>query len=222
MHSHHCTRHAGSLTKIIGISLLYFDPLMLAVDVTAFVINRHVLANCLHRMERIDDKLLLENISINYQRLRRLSAILIGVVTLLEVFTTVLNFFVFRDDDNELLSQTLWWLISLLPIYFSSLAKIWFIVLVYNVRQKFSAINGHLERQQKLIADAKGKHAVDDVRWNGDEEPSDGGYLRKEIFGVTVSKLKLARRIRQQPVSTAIATEWGIVQVAPAAVVRIS
>lgn len=200
--------------------MLYFDPLMLVVDVVAFIINRHRLTNCLAQMEHIDNKLLQENILINYQHLRRLSGILIVLVTSLEMFTTILSFFLFRDDGNELLSQTLWWLISLLPIYFSSLAKIWFIVLVYNVRQKFTAINGQLELQQQLIADAKGeldwRHAAGGDRFCWDEDRSDGGYLRNEIISMTGSRFEKSKRRHQTQATKATADKWKIVQVLPA------
>lgn len=215
----------GSLTKIIGICMLYFEPLMLLVDVCAFIINRHIFIDCLTRMERIDDKLLQENISINYHNLRKLSVILIGFVTALEVFTSVFNFIVFREN-NESIVQALWLVINLCPVYFSSLSKIWFIILVFNIRQKFIAINDHLEHTQKFIDDTKGRlsqfnhHLVYDDDENKEKGGSDYtiyGYLHKEIFGMIGDEVRDKRKNQNYRHMTK-KNKVGIMKVMPAIV----
>lgn len=207
----------GSLTKIIGICLLYFEPLMLIVDVIGFVINRHIFVNCLTRMERIDDKLIQENIFINYTKLRRLSIVLIGIVTTLEVFISVFNIFVFRE--NESLVQSLWLLTNLFPVYFSSLSKIWFIILVFNIRQKFTAINVHLAHTQKYIDNAKGRldqlTTSDNDDYNTTKDYRISGYLHKEIYGM-IGKKEVTNKRKNRHVYTR--NKIGILQVMPAIV----
>lgn len=56
---------AGTLTVIIGIVLIYMEPLMLAVDMLGFLFNQKNLINLLDRMQRIDDKLLKESITLD-------------------------------------------------------------------------------------------------------------------------------------------------------------
>lgn len=199
--------------------MLYFEPLMLLVDVCGFIINRHIFIDCLSRMERIDDKLQQENISINYRKLRQLSVILIGIVTALEVFTSVFNFIVFREND-ETLMQALWLLINLCPVYFSSLSKIWFIALVYNIRQKFIAINEHLEHTQKFIDDTKGRlgqYNAATVDGPKEDDYTISGYLHKEIFGMIGADVRDKRKSQKQK-STKKKNKIGIINVTPAIV----
>lgn len=128
----------GTLTTIIGIFILYMEPCMMTLDMLATLINQRHLVRCIHRLEQVDEKLAKENVQIDYRSLKRLSLILI-VVTLFRKFLMMLfGFFVFELNVLELWSMYV-------PIFVSVLSKIYFVLIVCNIRKKFDAINSYLD-----------------------------------------------------------------------------
>lgn len=167
---------------------------MLTIDVIGFLINQKNLVILLERMQKVDDKLLKENIHIDYRRIKRLTIILILVATIIEIGLLGYNFLLFQQN----LFKSIWWLITFVPLYLSSISKIWFIVLVYNVQQKFTAINEHFEntglffeemkKKNVTVKKSKGDNATlmeSDLRMTGGSNvmvDHNSGYLQKEIY----------------------------------------
>ena len=170
---------------------------MMAVDIIGFLVNQKNLLNILDRMQKVDDKLLKENIVLNYHRIKNLTTILIIIATIVELGYVSYNFFTFQTFDFE----SLYWFVTILPLYLSSLSKIWYIILVNNVRQKFTAINNLFENTGIFFEEIKKKNKTamannEKANWKADniadksffshkssyESVDHGGYLHKEIF----------------------------------------
>lgn len=118
--------------------------------------------------------------------------VLITIVTVVEFGIVVYNFLLFQNISI----QSIWWFVTGIPLYQSSISKIWYVTLVANVQQKFAAINDHLEstanffeevkkrqvsnKSDKLVdSTVKGKeYSVGLASGDGD---SIGGYLHREI-----------------------------------------
>lgn len=150
------------------------EPLMLIVDVLSFLINQRKQIVLLDRMQRVDDKLLKENIVIDYRKTKRMTAWLIALVSVVEVGIVIYNFFLFQ----ELMIESLWWFTTCIPLYISSIAKIWYVTLVFNVKQKFSAINDHFESTSKFFEELKKRREPPP---NGDNR---GGLRDRTDFSV--------------------------------------
>ncbi|XP_055311260.1 gustatory receptor for bitter taste 66a isoform X2 [Sitodiplosis mosellana] len=130
--------NSGTLTTIIGIFILYMEPIMMTLDMLATLINQRHLVRCIQRLEQVDEKLAKENVQIDYRTLKRLSLILI-IVTLFRKFLMMLfGFFVFELNVVQLWSMYV-------PICVSVLSKIFFVLIVCNIRKKFDAINSYLD-----------------------------------------------------------------------------
>ncbi|KAG4078258.1 hypothetical protein HA402_012968 [Bradysia odoriphaga] len=172
------TDGSGTLTKMIGISLMYMEPIMLVIDVGGFVLNQKKLVACTTTLQELDDKLRKENIIIDYRGIRRITVSLIVVVTIFESSIMAYNHIQLEDS--------LWFA----PLYVSTISKIWYVGLVYNVKQKFVAINLHLENMQRKFNDNKRK-----IRASYDKgkllDSDQIGYLQREIV---VKKNKATRK----------------------------
>lgn len=110
---------------------------MMTTDMIATLINQRQLMRCVERLERIDFKLSNEGIFMNYRLLQRDSLIMIIIimsrkylVIFLSVIVFDLNFFILWCDNQ--------------PVFVSALSKVWFVLLVISIREKFSAINAYL------------------------------------------------------------------------------
>lgn len=111
---------------------------MMAIDTIAFLINQRYLSRCIDRLEIIDRKLAQENIKINYASLQYISY---GLIIGASLRKYVMVFFAFLA-----FSTSLWHIFCLyLPIYISTLSKVWFVMLLCNIRMKFNAMNNYLE-----------------------------------------------------------------------------
>lgn len=205
---------AGTLTIIIGIFIIYMEPIMMCVDIIASIINQKHLIHCLDRMQKVDDKLLKENITIDYVQLKRYSIRLIILITICELTLVFCNFLQFQDVTAI---ESLYWFVTFIPMYLSTLSKIWFIILVYNVKQKFIAINDYFnntritfyERKCKLRRNLSGGRCAAQSNSNNYnknynnvinskilEEIEHVGYLQKEIYPKNLIKrtAKLQKR----------------------------
>lgn len=180
----------GTLTTIIGILILYMEPIMMTSDIVATIINQRHLVRCVQRLETIDHKLRNENISINYRPLQLLSIVLI-----ITLFSRKCLMILFAYCGFHLRLLMLW--MKNVPIFASLLSKLWFVLIVANIRRKFEAINHHLneladslkatkETAQNAI-EANSKIARRDSDRRSDSRESSGNsenisqYLRNEI-----------------------------------------
>lgn len=153
-------------------------------------------------MQKIDEKLLKENIEIDYVTLKRLTIFLVAIITTLEFSLVTYNLLLFQDFTID----SLYWICTGVPIFLSTISKVWYVALVYNVKQKFSAINNHFENTTKffdlsnkeIVAKAmqKSPHLKNSV---DDEELP--GYLHKEILFKPLKRNRKIQRIDEISIS---------------------
>lgn len=180
----------GTLTTIIGIFILYMEPIMLALDMIATLINQRHLIRCIQRLESIDSKLSTENITINYNSLQRLSICLIIIIFCRMLLMILFGYFVFELNVFQL------WCMYV-PIFVSILSKVWFVLIVSNIRKKFEAINSHLDEMGDSLKATKENGLPSQIsHFNNDDElcledvASDyvTDFLRKEIVSKPKSR----------------------------------
>lgn len=80
-------------------------------------------------MEKINQKLIRENIDVNLGQVRKLSIFLVSAITIIEVGLVTYNYVVFKD--------AIWFL----PIYLSTVAKVFYFTLVYTINMFFKGKN---------------------------------------------------------------------------------
>lgn len=197
-------QETGTLTNIIGLVIMYMEPVMYTVDVIGFLVNQKRMIACLDQMHKIDEKLLKENIEIDYNRLKRLTMILVGIITILEFSLVTYNLLLFQ----EFTISSIYWICTGIPIYLSTISKVWYVVLVYNVKQKFAAINDHFENTRKFF-DASKKEINSKVMLKEssihqnytDDDIDLAGYLHKEILFKPIKRNRKIRRIDEISIS---------------------
>lgn len=128
----------GTLKTIIGLFILYLEPAMMTLDVLATLINQRHLVRCFKNLERIDEKLSIEGVEINYKPLERVSVVLIVVTICRNILMILFGYFAFQSNVFRLCN-------IYLPICVSVLSKIYFVLIVSNIRMKFDAINLYLD-----------------------------------------------------------------------------
>lgn len=190
MNSFFSFQKKGTLTTIIGIFILYMEPIMLVLDMIATLINQRHLIRCIQRLELIDSKLAKENIMINYKPLQRLSIGLIIIIFCRKLLMILFGYFVF-----ELNIFQLWFMY--VPIFVSILSKVWFVLIVSNIRKKFEAINRHLDEMGDSLKATKDKGLTSEIsHFNIDDKlrledvTSDfvTDFLRREIASKPMSR----------------------------------
>lgn len=169
------------------------EPIMMTLDMLATLINQRHLVRCIQRLEQIDEKLAKENVQIDYRSLKRLSLILI-IVTLCRKFLMVsFGYFVFELNLFQLWSMYV-------PICVSVLSKIYFVLIVCNIRKKFDAINSYLDElanslntlnennshnkninEEVIGVDNNNAENKPNLRSNQAQSSFTPGYLQKEI-----------------------------------------
>ncbi|XP_058823576.1 gustatory receptor for bitter taste 66a [Topomyia yanbarensis] len=167
-----------TLTNAIGIFIIYMEPLMMCIDLIASMINQKLLIDCLDRLEKVDQKLSTENITVNNSRIQRYIIIFLVLVLLFEFLLTTYNFVVFSQ------SVTLWslvWFITAFPTGINSVSRIWFVVLVLAVRHRFHAMNNHMDELAGLLEEHN-DHWEDELEIEKNDIPMN--YLEREIFTI--------------------------------------
>lgn len=167
---------------------------MMAIDMLATLVNQRQLVRCIERLELVDEKLAKENVQIDYKSLKRLSLILIIITISREFLMIFFGSFVFELNILQLWSMYL-------PICVSVLSKIYFVLIVCNIRKKFDAINSYLDDLANSLNSLSENNSVNK---NSNEETigadsnnaenklrttqssarsalQSGGYLQKEI-----------------------------------------
>lgn len=177
------------------------EPLMLTTDIITTLINQRQFIRCIHRLQSIDQKLFKENITINYRPLQLLSILLIVILFGRDGLMILFGYFIYELNFFQL------WLMNA-PIVASVLSKIWFVLIVSNIRMKFDAINNHLDEMADSLKATKeiAQNALETnnkIAENERKSNSESGYnkndspttkyLHKEI--ITRSKPKFLNKI---------------------------
>lgn len=121
---------------------------MMIVDITALLFNQHYFISCVERIEKVDQRLEQAQISIDYKYIERLCKILITITVFSLLVMICLNFLIFPINSAI-------WPAIFLPIFISTLSKVWFVVFVECIRLKFVAINNYLENLRTLLTNNK-------------------------------------------------------------------
>lgn len=174
----------GTLTTLIGIFILYMEPIMLALDMIATLINQRHLIRCIQRLESIDSKLTKENITINYKPLQRLSICLIIIIFCRKFLMILFGYFVFDLNVFQL------WCMYV-PMFLSILSKVWFVLIVSNIRKKFKAINNHFDKMSDSLKVAREKGLASEIsNFNNNNVTLDfvTDFLRREIISKQKSR----------------------------------
>lgn len=181
----------GTLTTVIGVFIIYMEPLMMSIDALASLINQKSLITVFDRLREIDDKLGKENISLNYRVITRYSIIFMVVAFVGEVTLGIFNLLVFQTEFFSW--GSLWWLISCAPLFCNGVAKTWFLILILLVQQRLQAINNYLNDTKKIFFERKLRQVI---ATHGSHLRKDNlfiekiGYLEKEIFATRNMKIK--------------------------------
>ncbi|XP_031626251.1 gustatory receptor for bitter taste 66a [Contarinia nasturtii] len=184
---------SGTLTTIIGIFILYMEPIMMTLDMLATLVNQRHLVRCIQRLEQVDEKLAKESVQIDYRSLKSLSLILIIVTLCRKILMILFGVFVFELNVLQLWSMYV-------PICVSVLSKIYFVLIVCNIRKKFDAINSYLDEMANSINESNSLNKNSNEDSVGVDNSSDNsinklrnvrqttaqatfqlGYLQKEI-----------------------------------------
>uniref|UniRef100_A0A182W2J4 Gustatory receptor n=1 Tax=Anopheles minimus TaxID=112268 RepID=A0A182W2J4_9DIPT len=191
-----------TLTNAIGIFIIYMEPLMMATDMVAAMINQKQLTQCFERIARIDSHLAADGILLNNDRLRRTTIVLLLLMLIFETIITVYSFVVFEEEF------TFWsmiWFITTIPTALNSVCRIWYVMLVLAIRQRFNAMNAHMNAIAHGILHYKDQF-VGDQDPDITEIPLD--YLEKEIFTVYTQRRKqLAATPPKKPITKIIAVK---------------
>lgn len=140
---------------------------MMALDMLATLINQRHLIRCFKNLERIDEKLSNEGVEINYKPLERLSLVLIVVTFCRNILMILFGYFAFQSNIFRLSA-------IYIPICVSVLSKIYFVLIVCNIRMKFDAINLYLnELANSLSALNQNNQRAKNVRIGSDNTGND-------------------------------------------------
>ncbi|XP_035900025.1 gustatory receptor for bitter taste 66a [Anopheles stephensi] len=191
-----------TLTNAIGIFIIYMEPLMMATDMVAGMINQRQLVQCVDRIARIDNHLATEGILLNNQRLRRTTIVLLLLVLAFEAVITVYSFVAFEEEFTV---YSLIWYITTIPTAINSVSRIWYVMLVLAIRQRFNAMNAHMNAIAHGLLHYKDQF-VGEQDADIAEIPLD--YLEKEIFTVYTQRRKqLAATPPKNPITKVIAVK---------------
>jgi gustatory receptor len=183
----------GTLTTVIGIFIIYMEPLMMAIDVIASLVNQKSLIDVFERLREIDEKLAKENILLDYRVIRRYSIIFMSIAFIGEITLGIANLFAFQET---LLSfESLWWLTSCIPLFNNGVSKTYFLILILLVQQRLRAINTHLNDTKKVFFERKVRHVNGNASLESNLKKDNLfieniGYLEKEIFSTRNMKIK--------------------------------
>ncbi|KAJ6641358.1 Gustatory receptor for bitter taste 66a [Pseudolycoriella hygida] len=161
------SRQTGKLTFLISMVIMYMEPILMVSDNIAFLVNQRKILDLFDRMEKVNSKLIRENIIVNLSRVRRNTIILVVGITILEIGLVIYNFVFFQD--------AIWFI----PIWLSTLAKVLYVSLVFVTKEFFQGLNQTLLTTQiffnenKLLKKERLKNVI---------ETDELSYLRREIL----------------------------------------
>lgn len=135
-------KESGTLTVIIGYVIIYMEPAMLAFDVIAVIVHQKLVIRLMAHMQHVDDQLARQHVHLGYGNVKRLTIWLLSIVTVFELGIVTYNFLLFQ----QVVLKSAYWFVTFVPLFLSSVSKIWFIVLMTNVKMKFEAINASMQQ----------------------------------------------------------------------------
>lgn len=229
-------KESGTLTVIIGYVIIYMEPVMLVFDVLGFLWHQQLFIRLVGHMQHVDDQLARQHVHVSYTTVRRVTIRLLIVVTVTELSIVTYNFVLFQTLNFE----SLWWFSTCIPLYTSSIAKIWFVALMMNVRLKFTAINRHMadtvqlyklqrDRLQQKLGDAGiggGKTSTTTTTTTDTDDAADEaaiarrhGIFMQQEYGGALMRTKHKAQQLATPIFTvhkqAAFNSRGIIQVQP-------
>lgn len=160
-------RESGKLTILVSMVIMYMEPILMISDALSFIINQKKIIFLIDRMEKINAKLIRENIEVNLGRVRKFTIALISTITITEVGLVLYNYVVFKD--------AIWFI----PIYLSTVAKVFYVALVYTLKEYLQGINQQLQTTKLFFEENK---LLKKQRINKMIETEEIGYLHKEIL----------------------------------------
>lgn len=146
---------------------MYMEPILMISDAITFLINGKRITELIDTMEKVNEKLIKENIEINLGRVRIFSIILISAITIIEVGLVTYNYVVFKD--------AIWFI----PIYLSTVAKVFYVALVYTIKEYFQGINQQLQSTKIFFEETR---MLKKKNVNKFPQIDEIGYLHKEIL----------------------------------------
>lgn len=208
----------GTLTNVIGVFIIYMEPLMLSIDVLASLINQNSLIAVFDRLQEIDDKLAKENVLPNHRVITKYSIIFVLVAFAGEIGLAVINLLTFKQELS--IAWSLLWFVSCVPLFGNSVAKTWFLVLILMVKQRLMAINDYLNDTKAIFVEQKFRRvkAVGPNLRKDNLFMSNIGLLEREIWPSRNTKIKDAwtsSSNRVNDFNTFHADSRGIVNVGP-------
>ena len=179
----------ATLTTVLGIFIIYMEPLMMTIDVLAALINQRRFVTIFDRLREIDEKLGKENVLLNYRVIKKYSIIFLAIGFVGELTVRLFNLAFFQSDLTWW--SSLWWLMSCFPLFGNCVAKTWFLILILLVKQRLRAINDYLNETKDIFVEKK----MRPINTSVSNLKKDNlfieniGYLEKEIFS-TRNKIK--------------------------------
>lgn len=143
------------LTATFGTLTIYMEPAMMCFDVLAAIINQRKFIKVFERLQRVQSKLEIEGIEVDYRVLTKLGQIFVAIVFFMEYLLITLNFFEFT---STLTIDSFYYFLSGLPLLLNAIAKLWFILLILIIRQILQKINNFLNENAKIIKERKKRH----------------------------------------------------------------
>jgi gustatory receptor len=181
----------STLTSIIGMFIIYLEPLMMTIDIMAALINQTALIDVFDRLQEIDDKLEKENVYLDNRKNRFTSIMFLTTFMICEIGIGFAVVFIFREEFSII--QSLLWFISCVPLSVDLIAKTWFLMLILLVQSRLRAINTYLNDIKRSFQERKLRH----VKTVESKQPlrkdnlfmESVGYLETEIYSTASDKI---------------------------------
>lgn len=143
----------------------------MSLDIIITITKQKTIINCFQKLQKIDLQLIKENIQINYSNTKYKINLMVVLVIFMEALLGVFNYVQFTENHNAF--SFIWYMQTISPILFNSLARIWFTGLILLMKDRFVAINQYFLNIEKLMT----KHADKSKKDNSENEI----FLNQEI-----------------------------------------
>lgn len=143
----------------------------MSLDIIITITKQKTIINCFQKLQKIDLQLIKENIQINYSNTKYKINLMVVLVIFMEALLGVFNYVQFTENHNPF--SFIWYMQTISPILFNSLARIWFTGLILLMKDRFVAINQYFLNIEKLMT----KHADKSKKDNSENEI----FLNQEI-----------------------------------------
>lgn len=144
-----------ALTVVIGFFLTYYSLAMFLADRICTLLNQAKLSQIFVDIEELDQELLDFNIKFDNRRIK-ISIICVLIVTVLCEVMTFVSTFALLVEHNY---WTAWlWTFTVIPTFCNTLDKLWYMGILWAVRQRYEAINKAFDNMAEKLAQ-KQKHS---------------------------------------------------------------